>query len=96
MKALLPNPPSDRDGCKLQVGDIVRVIGVPDLAGMRQEARNESQPVFEYLKNKYKKIIGFDEIGNAELEFRISREEPPCCHTVWIEPFLLKKRIPRK
>jgi hypothetical protein len=96
MNAVLKNPHLDRDGCKLQVGDIVRVIGVPDLTGMSQDAQDESKPVFEYLRNKFKKIKGFDEIGNAQLEFRLSRKEPPYCHTVWIEPFLLKKRIPRK
>jgi hypothetical protein len=85
-------PPWDRDGARLRKGDVVRIIGVPDLSGMGADCIAESRPVFEYLVHKYKKIRGFDELGCAEIEFRIPQEGSHCGHTVWIEPFLLKKK----
>jgi hypothetical protein len=85
-------PRIDRDGIPLQRGDTVRIVGVPDLSQMDDESRREAEPVFRYLLNKYKRIKDFDERGHAEIEFRIPPEKTRACHSVWIEPCLLKRR----
>jgi hypothetical protein len=83
----------DRDGVALRAGDIVRVVGVPDLRRMHPDARTEIEGVFRHLVGKYKRIDGF-EWGEARLDFRIRSEGPGHSHTVWIETHLLKRRAP--
>ena len=61
----------DVDGQTIRGGDIVRILGVPDLIGMHPESRSESQKVFEYLMGKYKRVQGEDTMGNAEIRFRL-------------------------
>jgi len=81
----------DRAGKKLNVGDRIRVVGVPDLSGMTAAGRREALPVFEYLVGKYKRIVAFDGFGCAELAFRIRHSDgDQSWHSVWIEPFLLQ------
>ena len=90
----------DADGNVLAVGDIVRIIGVPDLSGMAPDSLQESLPVFEYLVGKYKKIIGFNETGgvppNAEFVFRMKVGESWESHWVCIEPDFLRMKKSRK
>jgi len=38
----------DVTGKRIRIGDIVRIIGVPDLSGMSLECRAESLPVLEH------------------------------------------------
>jgi hypothetical protein len=80
----------DAAGTKLRIGDIVRVIGIPDLGGMRPDSIRESMPVFEYLVGKYKRVVGFNDVGLVELFFRIRKGPQKGLHTVWIEPELLQ------
>jgi hypothetical protein len=87
-------PRKDRDGRRLRVGDVVRVIGVPDLSRMHADARAETQGVFQHLVGQYKRITAF-EWGEARLDFRIARGRHRGYHAVWIEPWLLKKRAGR-
>ena len=84
----------DIDGKTIRIGDIVRILGVPDLAGMSSDARSESQPVFEYLVGKYKRIARVDKMGNAQIAFRLKTGNESIIHWVGIEPHLLRK--PRK
>ena len=80
----------DRNGEAINVGDVVRIVGVPDLKGMSEEGIAESLPVFQYLVGKYKRVRGFDEYGCAEFDFvmrHINSERS--MHSVWLEPFLL-------
>ena len=86
------HPRTDRGGKPLRKGDVVRIIGVPDLSGMRPQSRAASLPVFRYLVGKYKRIEGFNQTGCAELSFRIRENRETTLHTVWIEPFLLHRR----
>jgi hypothetical protein len=79
---------TDRDGRTIREGDVVRVIGVPDLAGCRPETRR----VFHRLVGTYRRVLGFDRIGNAELVFRIRAGRDRGLHLVGIEPNLLKAR----
>ena len=85
----------DVAGERLQVGDVVRVIGVPDLSGMSAECRAESIPVFEHLVGTYKRIDEFDEYNMAWLWFRIQKGPHAGYHSVGIEPYLLKARRKR-
>ena len=91
MKTKPPYAKIDCDGSPLQAGDEVLILGVPDLSGMADECRAESQPVFDYLKGKKKRIQNFDEHGQAEIELRFPEDATRADHTVWIEPHLLKK-----
>jgi hypothetical protein len=82
----------DVSGQRLKVGDVVRVIGIPDLSGMSAECRAESLPVFEHLVGRYKRVQEFDEFGFAWLRFKIRKGPQAGYHWVGIEPYLLKKR----
>jgi hypothetical protein len=83
------------DGRRLRPGDRVRVLGVPDLTGMAPASLAESRPVFERLVGTYRRIQGFDGLGNAELTFRIRRGRDAGIHWVWIEPWLLRRAAER-
>ena len=86
------NAKQDREGNSIQPGDVVRVVGVPDLTGMHPDARSLSSPVFHYLVGKYKRIVDFDRHGHAQLSFRIPSGPYRGLHSVWIEPSLLRLR----
>ena len=85
----------DVTGTQLRVGDVVRIVGVPDLTGMSPDCRNESLPVFRHLVGSYKRIIEFDEHGLAWLSFRIRGGPQAGRHSVGIEPRLLRRRRAR-
>lgn len=82
----------DVTGEHVTVGDIVRIIGVPELAGMSPECRAESLPVFEHLLGKYQRVEEFDEFGLAWLRFKIRKGPHSGYHSVGIEPYLLRLR----
>ena len=84
--------PIDCAGRKISAGDVVRIVGLPDLSGMSPRARRESEPVLLYLRGKYKRIFSFSQSGLAEIEFRIRKEKFSGLHTVWLEPHLLKRK----
>jgi hypothetical protein len=88
--------PKDIAGKRIRAGDDVRVVGVPDLAGMSPECRAESLPVFEYLVGKYKRVEEFDEWGMAWLRFKIRKGPHAGYHMVGMEPHLLRKRLRAK
>ena len=82
----------DSNGKRINIGDVVRVIGIPDLAGMAPECRAESLPVFQHLVGTYKRVEEFDEFGQAWLRFVIRKGPSKGSHSVGIEPFLLRVR----
>ena len=82
----------DVNGERVRVGDLVRVIGVPDLAGMSPDCRAESLPVFRHLLGKYKRVKEFDEFGMVWLRFEIRKGPHAGYHSVAIEPYLLRVR----
>jgi len=88
--------PKDAAGERIRVGDVVRVIGAPDLAGMSPQCRAESLPVFKYLIGKYKRVEEFDEFGMAWLRFKIRKGPHVGYHSVGIEPHFLRLRRSRK
>ena len=79
----------------IRTGDKVRVLKVPDLSRMRPRGRRDSIPVFEHILGTYKRVVGFNELGWAELSVRILRGPHAGYHTVWIEPELLRVRRAR-
>jgi len=83
-------PRRDVKGERISVGDMVRVVGIPDLAGMSAECREESLPVFEHLLGKYKRVEEFDEHGMAWIRFNIRKGPHAGDHSVGIEPYLLR------
>lgn len=83
---------SDITGKPLEVGDVVRIIGAPDLNGMSAECRAESLPVFQHLVGRYKRIQEFDEHGLVWFRFRIRKGSSAGLHSIGIEPWLLKMR----
>jgi hypothetical protein len=58
-------------GTSIRIGDVVRVVGEPEFIGMSPRGVREVRPVFRHLVGRYKRIVGFDEVGHAELRFRI-------------------------
>ena len=86
----------DVNGKRIKIGDVVRVIGVPDLAGMSAECRAESLPVFQHVVGTYRRVEEFDEFGQAWLRFRILRGAHRGSHSVGIEPELLRVRVARR
>lgn len=89
--------PLDRNGHRLNVGDRVRVIGVPDLSGMSASGMVEALPVFQHIVGSYKRIRAFDQFGCAELCFAIRLSDGErTWHSVWIEPFLLHLPQPKQ
>jgi hypothetical protein len=68
------------------VGDKVRVVGPPPVWGMTEGARASFLAAFKALRRRPRKILGFDERGNAELTVRIAGE----LHILALEPGLLE------
>ena len=81
--------PLDSSGRRIRPGARVRVVGIPELTGMRSAQRRESEAVFRHLFRTYKRVSGFDSLGYAELTFRIRRGRHRGLHVVGIEPNLL-------
>ena len=88
-----PHARLDATGARLKVGDVVRVVGIPDLKGMTRSGVRETLPVFRYLVGKYKRVGAFDSRGCVELSFSIRGiANGSVIHTVWLEPFLVRIR----
>lgn len=87
--------PLDATGRTINIGDVVRVVGVPDLRPMARAQRARSLPVFEYLVGKYKRVLGFNQFGFVELQFAIRKGPKRGLHAVAIEPTLLRVRRAR-
>ncbi len=85
-------PAIDKEGRPLKVGDVVRVTGLPDTSSWTASQKDFSLYVFTSLVGKYKKIHDFDELGMAELTFRLKQGDTWEYHTVWLEPYLLRLR----
>ena len=92
MRPVPPRSAVDRDGRPIRVGQVVRIVGTPDLSGMSDDARRESAPVFEHIVGRYKKVSDITDLGLVELCFRIAAGPHAGRHTVWIEPYLLRVR----
>ena len=82
----------DRSGRSIQQGDVVRVVGLPNLRGMRAPYRQETRAVFKHILGTRKRVEGFDQFGCAILAFGIRRGHRHAgAHSVAIEPYLLRK-----
>jgi hypothetical protein len=90
-----PLKPIDARGQRIRIGDLVRVVGMPDLSTMHKSARRNSKPVFLHLRGTRKRVQGFDRNGFAELFFRIRSGRHAGLHGVLIEPALLLRQKPR-
>ena len=87
-----PIPQVDITGASLSAGDVVRIVGIPNLSEMSSDSRAESEAVFSYLVGKYKTIREFDHLGLAWLEFTIKSGPHAGWHSVGIEPALVRRR----
>ena len=84
-----PLPPVDARGRRVSLGSRVRVVGVPDLTGMKQPDRRRSEAVFRHILGACKRVSSFDQYGCAEIFFAIRRGPSRGLHSVALEPFLL-------
>jgi hypothetical protein len=84
-----PLPPIDARGRRVHAGSRVRVVGVPDLTGMKQPDRRRSEAVFRHILGTCKRVSSFDQYGCAEIYFAIRRGPSRGLHSVALEPFLL-------
>lgn len=86
----------DVDGQTVRKGDVVRVIGIPDLSGMRDPYRRETEAVFKHIVGTKRKVEDFDQYGCAILVFGITSGPHTGSHSVAIEPHLIRKVIGNK
>jgi hypothetical protein len=96
MSAAEPTSIKDVDGRTVRKGDIVRVLGIPDLSGMRDPYRAETHAVFKHIIGTRRKVYGFDQFGCAILVFGIRHGARAGSHSVAIEPHLIRKVIGNK
>lgn len=87
----LPQRTTDRDGTALRAGDRVRVLGIPDLAGMRPPYRQETERVFRHILGRVKRVQSIDAQSNAILVFRIRSGHAAGYHSVAVEGVHLRK-----
>lgn len=87
-----PHPPRDASGLSLAPGDVVRVVGLPDLGALSADDPLHTRDVFAHLLGTYRRIADFDGLGHAHLDLRIRRGPLAGLHSVWIEPWLLRRR----
>jgi hypothetical protein len=96
-----PLPPLDIAGRRIRRGARVRIVGMPDLSGMRKPGRRSTEAVFRHICGTYKRVDSFDSLGCATIYFAIRRGAHRGLHSVAIEPYLLllpsgSKRASRK
>jgi hypothetical protein len=80
----------DIAGAKITPGVIVRVVGIPPLAGMTQSLQRETRAVFQHILQRCKRVQAIDENGLIELQFKILHGPLRGWHIVMIEPHLLR------
>lgn len=80
--------PNDRLGNLVRVGDSVILAEIPDT--LLANLLPEDQEAIRAQKGNCLMIEGFDDYGNAELEFIDAREH---LHTIWIAPTALEKLV---
>lgn len=90
-----PTRIKDANGEALRKGDLVRVLGIPDLRGMNSPFREETEAVFRHIVGTYKRVRGFDQFGCAILGFRITKGKHAGNHSVAIEPNLIRRVVSR-
>jgi|SRR5215467_6993259 len=93
MSVAEPTSIKDVDGRTVRKGDLVRVLGVPDLSGMRDPYRRETVAVFKHITGTRRKVYGFDQFGSAILVFGIRSGPLAGSHSVAIEAHLIRKVI---
>ena len=86
--------PVDDQGARIRVGDVVRVMGLPDHSCWGLAERRFSRGVFRHLRGTCKKVASFDQYGFAEIFFSIRIGKNRGIHSVALEPHLL--RVQRK
>jgi len=84
-----PLNPIDAKGRRIHKGDLVRIVGMPDLRSMRKNSRREVAPVFRHIRGTCKRVRGFTRYGFAEIFFKIRTGRYAGWHSVEIEPDLL-------
>ena len=72
-------------------GDLVRVLGPPDLTGMASPYREKTAAVFRHIVGMKKRVRSFDQFGCAILMFGITAGPHRGFHSVAIEPHLIRK-----
>ena len=91
-----PTSIKDVDGRTVRKGDLVRVLGIPDLSGMREPYRRETEAVFKHITGTRRKVYGFDQFGSAILVFGIRSGRHAGSHSVAIESQFIRKVIGTK
>ena len=87
--------PIDMRGRRIRKGDLVRMVGVPDLATMPKHTRAESEPVFLHLRGTCKRTRQFNRYGLVELSFKIRAGPLAGWRGVAIEPNQLLRQDAR-
>jgi hypothetical protein len=96
MSSAEPTSVKDADGQTVRKGDVVRVLGIPDLSGMRDPYRRETEAVFKHILGTRRRVEDFDQFGCAILVFGIASGPHAGSHSVAIEPHLIRKVVGTK
>jgi len=96
MSVAAPTSIKDVDGRTVRKGDVVRVLGTPDLSGMTDPYRRETEAVFKHITGTRRKVYGIDQFGAAILVFGIRFGPHAGSHSVAIEPHLIRKVIGKR
>jgi hypothetical protein len=92
-----PYAPSDARGAALHQGDLVRIVGLPNLGNLPIEDDLQTREVFQHLRGTVKRIRNFNIYGLAQFSFFVSTGPLAGYHSVCIEPWLLlRQRNQRK
>ena|SRR5258708_2204504 len=89
--------PKDARGKRIRSGMAVRIVGEPDVSGIRSDkSRREVRAVFRHVRGQCKRVGGFSRYGFAEIFFRIRRGPLSGLHIIEIEPKLLLVQTKRR
>jgi hypothetical protein len=81
----------DCDGNRIFAGDSVVLVRVSE--NLLRDLPEEDQRAIRGQVGKTLTVIGFDDSGNAEIEFGDTKGAETSYHTVWIEPAHLRKKV---
>src|SRR5690349_4581037 len=91
--------PKDRRGKTIRKGHMVRVVGMPDLTGIRDRpGRLKAEAAFRHTQGRCYKVQGFSRYGFVDLFFKIRAGRNAGWNGIAIEPefLLVQKRPGRK
>lgn len=71
----------------VKIGDCVRLVGIPDkLPPDDEPGALGTNSLFQRCLGRVFPVVGFNELGFAELEVGEVNGQPPYMDSIWVEP----------